>query len=91
LLLVGSVVIHVALAWVTLAPGVFVRDHVLCFGKIGGALILRWDQIIRLHQNPMRRYVMNVARVVVRVWVLGEESGEWIDPGTRADQVLGAV
>ena len=34
---------------------------------------------------------MNVAAVIVRVWVLGEESGEWIDPGTRTDQVLGAV
>ena len=34
---------------------------------------------------------MNVAAVIVRVWVLGEEAGEWIDPGARADQVLGAV
>ena len=32
-----------------------------------------------------------MAAVVVRVWVLGEESSEWIDPSTRTDQVLGAV
>ena len=32
--LVGSIVVHVALAWMTLAPGVFVRDDVFRFGKI---------------------------------------------------------
>jgi hypothetical protein len=32
--LVRSVVVHVALARMTLAPGVFVRDDVLCLGKI---------------------------------------------------------
>ena len=66
LLLVGNVVIHVALARVSLAPGIFVLHHVLCFGKIGGALILRWDQVVRFNQNPVRRYVMIVAAVVIR-------------------------
>ena len=66
LLLVGSVVIHVALAWVTLAPGVFVPHHVLRFGKIGSAWVLRWDQVARFHQNSVRRYVMLVAAMVIR-------------------------
>ena len=35
--LVGSIVVHVALARMTLAPGVFVRDDVFRFGKIGSA------------------------------------------------------
>ena len=65
LLLVGDVVIHVALARVSLAPGVFVLHHVLCFGKIGGARVLRWDQVARFNQNSVRRYVMNVAAVIV--------------------------
>src|SRR5262245_54117721 len=33
-LAVGSIVIHVALSWVTLAPCAFVRHDVLCLGKI---------------------------------------------------------
>lgn len=66
LLLVGNVVKHVALAWVSLAPGVFVRDHVLCFGKVGSARILRRDQVARFHQNSVRRYVVTVTGVVVR-------------------------
>lgn len=66
LLLVGNVVKHVALAWVSLAPGVFVRDHVLCFGKVGSARILRWDQVARFHQNSVRGDIMNVAAVIVR-------------------------
>ena len=66
LLLVGDIVIHVALTRVSLAPGVFVGDHVLCFGKIGSALILRRDQVARFNQNSVRRYVMTVAAVVVR-------------------------
>src|SRR5262245_56377344 len=34
---------------------------------------------------------MNVASMVVRVRVLREISGKWIDPGARTDQVLSAV
>ena len=70
LLLVRSVVKHVALGWVILAPGAFVRDDVLRFGKIGGARILRRDQITRLNQNSVRGYVMNVAAVIVRLYYL---------------------
>ena len=66
LLLVGNVIIHVALARVSLAPGVFMPHHVLCFGKIGGARILRREQVVRFNQNSVRRYVMNVAGVVIR-------------------------
>ena len=38
--LVRSVVVHVALARMTLAPGAFVRDDVFRFGKIDGAWVL---------------------------------------------------
>jgi hypothetical protein len=34
-LLVRGVVIHIALVWMTLAPGAFVRDNIFRFGKIG--------------------------------------------------------
>ena len=47
MLLIRSVVIHVALTRMTLAPGVFVRDDVLRFGKIGGTQVQRRDQVIR--------------------------------------------
>jgi hypothetical protein len=88
--LVRSVVVHVALARVTLAPGVFVRDNVFRFGKIGGAYVLGRNQVTRLHQNPVRRYVVTVAAVIVgcRTW---ENPGEWIDPCTRTDAALAAV
>jgi len=51
--LVGSIVVHVALARVALAPGVFVWNDVFRFGKIGRAWILSGKQIIRFHQNSM--------------------------------------
>ena len=38
-LAVGDVVIHVAFAWMRLAPGVFMRTNVRRFGKIGGTLV----------------------------------------------------
>jgi len=63
--LVGSIVVHVALARMTLAPGVFVRDDVLRFGKIEGALVLGRNQVTRVHQHPMRCCVMNVTAVIV--------------------------
>ena len=65
-LLVRSVVVHIALVRVSLAPGPFVRDDVFRFGKIGRVRILRRDQVTRLHQNSVRRRVMTVAAVVVR-------------------------
>lgn len=66
LLLIGNVVKHVALTWVSLAPGIFVLHHVLCFGKIGGAWVLGRDQVARFNQNSVRRHVMIVVRVVIR-------------------------
>jgi len=65
LLPVGSIVVHVALARMTLAPGVFVRDDVFRFGKIGGVLVLEYIKVIRIHQNSMRRCVMGVTAVIV--------------------------
>ena len=41
ILTVGSVVIHIALTWVTLAPCVFVRCYVLCFREISRPRIER--------------------------------------------------
>jgi len=64
--LVGSIVVHVALARMTLAPGVFVRNDVFRFGKIGGALVLGRNQVTRVHQHSMRRCIMSVAGVIVR-------------------------
>ena len=63
--LVRSVVVHVALARMTLAPGVFVRDDVFRFGKIRSALVLGRNQVTRVHQNSMRGYVMTVTGVIV--------------------------
>jgi len=81
---VGSVVVHVALARMRLAPGVFMRRDVCCFGEIGRARIERCVQIIDLNNDPVRYAVVHMAAVVVRVWVRGEEAGERIDPGARA-------
>ena len=64
-LTVGSVVKHVALGWMTLAPEAFVRDDVVGFSKIGRAYVLRRDQVTRVHNNPVRRHVMTVASVIV--------------------------
>ena len=38
---VGGVVVHVALPWMTLAPGVFMWSEILAFGKIDRARVLR--------------------------------------------------
>ena len=75
--------------WVSLAPGILVRGHVLRFGKIARAWIQRGIQIIDLHQNPMRYAVVVVAAVLVRCrWKV---AGKWIDPCTRTDLVLVAI
>ena len=34
---------------------------------------------------------MTVGGVIVGVWVLGEDAGEWIDPGAGTDLELAAV
>ena len=63
--LIRSIVVHVALARMTLAPGVFVRDDVFRFGKIQSALVLSRNQVIRVHQHSVRRCIMAVAAVIV--------------------------
>ena len=65
-LTVRSVVVHVALARMTLAPDAFVRDDVIRFGKIRRPRIERGVQVVNVNQNSVRRYVMTVAAVVVR-------------------------
>jgi hypothetical protein len=65
-LLVRSVVIHVALRRVTLAPDAFIRDDVFRFGKIGRPRVQRRVQVINGNQHPVRGYVVNMAGVVVR-------------------------
>jgi hypothetical protein len=64
-LMVRSVVIHVALAGMTLAPGVFVRHDVLRFSKIRRSRVQRRVQVVNVNQNSVRSYVMNVAGVIV--------------------------
>ena len=73
-----------------LAPSIFVRHDVFSLGKIGSALVLRWDQVTGVHQNSVRRHVMNVTAVIVRSGTY-ETSGERIDPGARTDAGLTAV
>ena len=62
---VRSVIVHVALAWMTLAPGVFVGDYVLRFGKIRRPDVQRRVQVVNVNQNAVGRYIMNVAAVIV--------------------------
>lgn len=77
-LTIGEIIEHVTLSRMRLAPGVFKRGNVSSFAKIGGARILRRDQVTRIHQDPVRYGVMIVTGVVVRVrW---ESSSEGIDP-----------
>ena len=90
-LTVRSVVVHVALVGMSLAPGALMWDDVFRFGKIGSVRILRRDQITGIYQNPVRCYVMTVAAVIVRCITRRETSGERIDPGTRTDPTLVAV
>jgi len=90
-LFVRSVIILVALVRMTLAPGAFVRNDVFRFRKIRCPWVLGRAQVTNVNENSVRSYVVTMARVIVRVWVLGEEPGEWVDPCAGTDQVLGAV
>lgn len=65
-LAVGSIVVHVTFPGMTKAPLIFVRGHILCFGKISRAGIERSVQITNLNPNPVRYAVMVVAVVVIR-------------------------
>ena len=88
--LVRSIVVHVTLARMTLAPGVFVWDDVFRFGKIEGALVLGRDQVTRVHQHSVRGCVMTVAGMIVGCRTY-KAPGERIDPGARTDAGLAAV
>src|SRR6266404_4761637 len=61
---VRSVVIHVALIRMTLAPGAFVGDDVFRFGKISRPRVHRRVQVVNVNQHSVRGYVMNVAGVI---------------------------
>src|SRR6476646_2691165 len=65
-LTVRSVVIHVALVRMTLAPGAFVGDDVFRFGKIRRSHVQRRVQVVNVNQNSVRGYVMTVPAVIVR-------------------------
>src|SRR4029077_7269939 len=87
---VRSVVIHVALVRMTLAPGAFVGHNVFRFGKIRRSRVQRGVQIVNVDQHSVRRYVMTVAGVIIRRGTV-ETSAEWIDPCARTDTGLTAV
>ena len=90
-LTVGSVVIHVALSWMALAPGAFVRDDVTRFGKICRPRVERSVQVIDVNQNPVCRGVgrgVHVAAVIVCGVTRGEASRKRIDPAARTNAVL---
>ena len=79
-LTVGSVVIHVALPGMGLAPRVFKRIQVCRFREISCTRIERCVQIVDINANPVRYAVMYVAGVIVcSRW---ERSGKRIDPRT---------
>ena len=61
---VGDIVVHVALARMSLAPGVFMWSNVLTFGEVGRARIQRCVQVAHCHRYPVGRPAMSVARVV---------------------------
>ena len=90
-LTVGCVVIHVALSRMTLAPGAFVRDDVIRFGKICRNSIQRRIQVVNVNENSVRRYVVTVAGVIVRGIARRQISRERIGPGARTDAELASI
>ena len=52
-LAIGDIVVHIAFAGMTLAPGVFVRNDILAFGEIGRAHVLRCAQIAHGHKDSV--------------------------------------
>jgi len=71
----------------TLAPGAFMRYDILRFGKIRRPWVHGWVQVVNVNQDPVRRYVVIVARVIVRC-LTREIPGEWVDPRARTDAEL---
>jgi len=89
LLTVRDVVIHVALVWMRLAPGVFTRGNVSGFGKVARAGVLRWVEIGNVHPDAVRYTIVGVAVVVV--CGRREISRERVDPCARSDLALAAI
>ena len=88
-LTIGSVVKHVALIRMRLAPGVLVRTKISGFAKISRTRILCCIQVTDVNPDSVRHAVVMVARVIVGArW---KRSGEGIDPGARADAALVAI
>jgi len=65
-LTVRSVVIHVAFRGMRRAPDAFVRDDVICFGKILRPSVQRRVQVVNVNEHSVRRCIVAVAAVVVR-------------------------
>src|SRR4051812_22270885 len=62
---IGSVVIHVALARMALAPGILVRRDVLRFGVVGGAGIGGREEVAGFDHDAMGGAVVGVAGVII--------------------------
>ena len=93
-LTVRSVVIHVAFRGMGRAPDAFVRDDVIRFSKVLRPRVQRRIQVVNVNQHSVRRYVMNVAAVII--WrclriATREKTSEWIDPCARTNAGLGTV
>ena len=65
------------------------RANVGRFAEIAGSRILRWDQITRLHQDPVRHAIMAMAAVIISS--RRKRTREGVNPGARADAVLVAI
>ena len=88
-LFVGRIVAHVALRWMSLAPGVLMRSDVLRFGIIRRAGIQRRVQVASLHKNPVRCPAVSVVGVVS--CSRGEGAGKGIHPGARTQVILSRI
>ena len=80
---------HIALRRVRLAPSVLMRADVGSFTKIAGSRILPWDQITRLHQDPVRHAIMTMT--VMIIGIRRKRTSERVHPGARADAALVAI
>lgn len=83
---IGSILKHVALPRMLLAPGVFVWSDILCFAKIRRAGIQGCVQIVNVNAEPVRYGVMIMSGVIIRVgW---KRACKRIHPCARTDLVL---
>lgn len=65
------------------------RADVGSFTKIAGSRILPWDQITRLHQDPVRHAIMAMTAVIIGS--RRKRTRERVNPSARADAALVAV